>query len=315
MMVDAGWSNVYDIKKPNPKVDIRDIIDHATSKHVGVFVWCVATSLMNDLDGNLDYLKSLGAAGVKIDFFDRDDQLAIQLFEKIAMAAAKRKLMVDFHGCSKPTGLQKTYPNIINYESVRGEECDKWDYTANPDQHLLIPFIRMLAGPLDYTPGGMRNKSKEKYKPIGAGLPSSEGTRCHELALFVLFDQPLGVLADSPAEYMKYPDCMSFLSAVPTVFDDTRVLDAKLGEYALIAKRKQNNWFIGAISNWDQRELKLNFAFLPEGKTYQADVYTDATDANENAEHYVHKTITISNHTKTNLTLAKGGGAVIYIHQ
>lgn len=314
LMIDAGWSNNYDLRKVNPKVDIKELISYGKSKNVGVFVWCVASTLIKDLEGNLDFLQSIGASGIKVDFFDRDDQLAIQWFEKIAAAAAKRHLMVDFHGCSKPTGLQRTYPNIVNYEAVRGAECSKWDLTANPDQHLLVPFIRMLAGPLDYTPGSMRNRSKETFKPVDPGLPSTQGTRCHELAMYVVFDQPFAMLCDAPTEYVKYPDIMSFLSAVPTVFDETKVLSGGLGEYAVIAKRKKDKWFIGAMTNWESRTVKLDFSFLPDNKTYTAEICSDAKDADENAEHYVFKTIQVTKASKIELTLAKGGGAVVRLY-
>jgi alpha-glucosidase len=314
LMVDAGWSDVYDLQKPNAKIDMRAVIKRAESKNVGVFLWCVATALMKDLDGNMDYLQSLGAKGIKVDFIDRDDQLAIQWFEIIASAAAKRKLMVDFHGCSKPTGQQKTYPNIINFEAVRGAECSKWDLTANPEHHLMIPFTRMLAGPMDYTPGSMRNATKEKFKPVDPGLPSTMGTRCHELAMYVLYDQAFAMLCDSPAEYMKYPDIMKFLSVVPTDFDDTRPLDAKVGEYAVIAKKKKDSWFVGAMTNWVAREVPVDFSFLTQGKTYTAEIYTDSSDGNEYPDKYVYKTIKINKQSKMVLDLAKGGGAVIYIH-
>lgn len=315
LMIDAGWSDNYDLRKVNPKVDIKELISYGKSKNVGVFVWCVASTLIKDLEGNLDFLESIGASGIKVDFFDRDDQLAIQWFAKIAGAAAKRHLMVDFHGCSKPTGLQRTYPNVVNYEAVRGAECSKWDLTANPDQHLLVPFIRMLAGPLDYTPGSMRNRSKATFKPVDPGLPSTQGTRCHELAMYVVFDQPFAMLCDAPTEYVKYPDIMSFLSAVPTVFEETKVLSGGLGEYAVIAKRKKDKWFIGAMTNWESRTVKLDFSFLPDNKTYTAEICSDAKDADENAEHYIFKKIQVTKTTKIELPLAKGGGAVAYLHQ
>jgi len=313
LMLDAGWSDNYDLLKVKERVDVKELIRYGKSKNVGVFLWCVGSTLLKDLDKNLDFLQSIGAAGVKVDFFDRDDQLAIQWFERIAKAAAKRKLLVNFHGCSKPTGLQKAYPNILNYEAVRGAECSKWDYSANPDQHLLYPFIRMIAGPMDYTPGSMRNRTRENFKPVDPGLPATQGTRCHELAMFVVFDQPLAMLCDSPTEYEKYPDIMKFLSAVPTVFDETKVLDAKLGEYALMAKKKQGKWFVGAMNNWHQKTLKLDFSFLKDDKIYTADIYTDAGDAGQNAEHYVHQTIKVTKDTKIDLQLANGGGAVAYV--
>ncbi|MBO9152205.1 glycoside hydrolase family 97 protein [Chitinophaga sp. GCM10012297] len=312
LMIDAGWSDNYNLLKVNPKLDVRSVIRRAASKQVGVFLWCVASTLMKDLEGQLDFLKSLGAAGIKVDFIDRDDQQAIQWFEQIARAAAKRNLMVNFHGCSKPTGLQRTYPNIVNYEAVRGAECSKWDYSANPDHHLLIPFIRMLAGPMDYTPGSMRNSSRKTFKPVDPGLPSTQGTKCHELAMFVIFDQPLAMLCDSPVEYQKYPDVLKFLSAVPTVFDETKVLDARVGAYALMAKRYRNKWFIGAMTNWDERTLQLDFSFLPAGKTYVANLYTDAGSANASGYHY--QAMEVTSQTKIKLPLAKGGGAVAYLN-
>ncbi|RYU89616.1 glycoside hydrolase family 97 protein [Mucilaginibacter terrigena] len=314
VLIDAGWSDNYDVRKPTGRSDIRAIIKHAKDKNVGVFVWCVASSILKDLDASLDYIKDIGAAGFKVDFFDRDDQQAIGWYELIAKKAAERHLMVDFHGCSKPTGMDRTYPNIINYEAVRGQECSKWDYTTNPLHHTIIPFIRMLAGPMDYTPGSMRNSSKSSFKPIAEGLPSTQGTRCHELAMFVVFDQPVGVLCDSPVEYEKYPDIMEYLSAVPTTFDETRVLDAKVGEHIAIAKRKNGNWYIGAMTNWDARDLNLDLSFLPANINYIADIYTDAADADKEASKYEHKTITINRESKLNLKLVQGGGAVVYLH-
>ncbi|WP_197492248.1 glycoside hydrolase family 97 protein [Arachidicoccus ginsenosidimutans] len=315
MMIDAGWSNVYDIQKPNPKIDIRAVISHAKSEHVGVFLWCVATSLLKNLDANLDYIKSLGAAGLKVDFFDRDDQLAIASMEQIAKAAAARHLMIDFHGCTKPTGLQRAYPDILNYEAVRGQECDKWDTTANPEHHLTFIFTRMLGGPLDYTPGGMRNKTKADFKPIGEGLPSVMGTRCHELAMYVVFDQPLAMLCDAPTVYEKYPDVLKFLSIVPTTFDDTKVLAARVGEYALLAKRKGNDWFVGGMTNWTERNLNMDFSFLPKGKTFTAEIYSDTKDDAEDATKYNYKTITVTHETRIPLHFVSGGGMAMYIHE
>jgi alpha-glucosidase len=315
MMIDAGWSNNYDLTKVNPKLDVQGVIKRAREKNVGIFLWCVASTLLKDLNKNLDFLNSIGAAGIKVDFFDRDDQEAIQWLELIAKEAAKRKLMIDFHGCSKPTGLEKTYPNIVNYEAVRGAESDKWDYTINPDHHLIIPFVRMLAGPFDYTPGAMRNKTKAAFKPIDPGLPSGQGTRCHELAMYVIYDQPLGMLADSPTEYERVPDIMKYLSAVPTVADETKVIDAKLAEYAVIAKRKGENWYVGAMTNWIARNLKLDFSFLKPGVNYTAQIYTDAEDTDVNAAHYNLKTISVNNNTKIDLKLSSGGGAAVMIEK
>ena len=315
LMIDAGWSDNYDVKKVLPRVDVKEVISYAKSKNVGVFLWAVAVPLLNDLDKNLDFIKSLGAAGIKVDFFDRDDQEVAGWMEKIAKAAAERHLMIDFHGCGKPTGMQRTYPNIVNYEAVRGEECDKWDYTANPQHHLTFTFTRMLGGPLDYTPGSMRNTTMETFKPVDPGLPSSLGTRCHELAMYVVFDQYFAMLSDSPTEYEKYPDIMKYLSAVPSVFDETKVLDAKVGEYAVVAKRKGKNWFVGAMTNWDERKVNIDFSFLSPGVSYQAEIYADGVDANKVATSYTYKTITVTNKTKMDFNLAKGGGAAVMLRE
>ena len=315
LMVDAGWSNNYDLTKINPKNDIKAVIANAKSKNVGVFLWCVASTLLKDLDKNLDFIQSLGAAGLKVDFIDRDDQEAIKWFETIAKAAAKRKLMINFHGCSKPTGLEKTYPNIVNYEAVRGAESDKWDYTINPDLHLLTPFIRMLAGPFDYTPGAMRNKTKATFKPIDPGLPSAQGTRCHELAMYVIYHQPLAMLSDSPSAYMKEDTIMRFLSAVPTVYDEEKALSAKVGEQVVMAKRKDNTWFVGGMGNWDEHKVDVDFSFLQPSKQYQAEIYTDGSSANTDATAYSYKTITVNQKTILPVSMAKGGGFAIIIHQ
>jgi alpha-glucosidase len=314
VLIDAGWSNIFHLSKVNPKIDIREVISYAKKKKVGVFLWCVASTLMDSLKGNMNYLKNLGAAGIKVDFFDRNDQQTIGWYEKIASAAAKDRLMIDFHGCSEPTGMQRTYPNILNFEAVRGNECNKWDTTSNPDYHLLFPFIRMLGGPLDYTPGSMRNATRAAFKPLGHGIPFSQGTRCHELAMYVLFDQPLAMLCGSPTNYEKYPDIMKFLSAVPTVFDDTKVLKAEVGKYAMVAKKKGNSWYVGAMTSWSPRELTLDFSFLPKGTAYQADVYTDTPTSNEDAERYRHKVIKIDRQSTLQLHLSSGGGAVICLH-
>ncbi len=222
LMLDAGWSDNYDLSIIKKKNDIHELIRYGKEKNVNIFLWCVATTLMKDLERNMAMMNEWGVAGIKVDFFDRDDQEAMGWYKKIAASAAKYQLMVNFHGCSKPTGLERAYPNIVNYEAVRGAESSKWDRTVDPDQNMMTLFSRMLAGPLDYTPGSMRNKTRETFKPIDPGLPSTQGTRCHELAMYILFHQPFAMLCDSPAEYRKYADIMEFLSAVPTVFDEKK---------------------------------------------------------------------------------------------
>lgn len=313
VLVDAGWSDIFHLPRTNPHIDIRQLIAYAARRHVGVFLWCVAPTLMDSLQGNMHYLKSLGAAGVKVDFFDRNDQLATRWYEQIAEAAAGEELMIDFHGCGVPTGLQRTYPNVLNFEAVRGNECNKWDSSSGPDYHLLLPFLRQLAGPMDYTPGSMRNASRETFRPQPKGMPFSQGTRCHELALYLLLDQPLAMLCGSPALYARDSAVMDFLSAVPTSFDDTRVLLARLGEYAAVARRKGDDWFVGAMTSWTPRRLELDFSFLPPGVSYTAELYADA--GGEDASRYRHRTLRVDRTTRLPLVLASGGGAVLRLHR
>jgi alpha-galactosidase len=308
-LIDAGWSNFYHLDTPQ-RVDIKELVDYGQKKNVGILVWCNATSLMGNLDHYMETFGKWGLKGIKVDFFDRDDQVVIRQQEQIAAAAAKWHLLVDLHGSPKPTGLQRTYPNVINFEAVRGEECSKWDTSSNPMYHLQIPFIRMLSGALDYTPGSMRNRSKAAFVPIPKGLPTTMGTRCHELALFILFDQYLAVLSDSPEEYRKYADIMAFLSAVPVSFDDTKVLAAKLSEYAVLAKRKGDDWYVGAMTNWEGRDMTVDLSFL-SGGSYRAEILKDGADADSNAESYNSETKIVNQNTKIKLHLASGGGAVI----
>lgn len=315
LMVDAGWSHIFDLSKVNPKVDIQEVINYGKSRNVGVFLWCTAMALTDRDDEFLEMMSNWGAVGIKVDFFDRDDQLAMQWYETIAQKAANHQLMVNFHGCSKPAGLQRTYPNVVNFEAVRGEECSKWDLTANPQHHVTFPFVRMPAGPIDYTPGGMRNASPQLFKPIDPGLPSVQGTRCHELAMFVIYDQYFAMLSDSPSEYRKYPDIMKFLSEVPVVFDNTIVLGAKVGEYILMAKQKENKWYIGAMTNWTARDLTINFSFLNNGAEYVAELYKDGKAANLYATDYVFETISVNNNSKLTIPLAAGGGFVLSIRE
>lgn len=314
LMLDAGWSNLFDLTQVNPKIDIQELVNYGKSKNVGLFLWCVAHTLVVNIDKYMQTLADWGVAGIKVDFFDRDDQEAMNWYELIARKAAQYKLMVNMHGCSKPTGMQRAYPNIVNYEAVRGAECSKWDLTANPRHHLTFPFIRMLGGSIDYTPGSMRNRSRQMFRPIDPGLPSSLGSRCHELAMFVIIDQYFAMLCDSPTEYRKYPDILRFLSDVPVTFDETKVLDAKVGEYALMAKRKGDKWYVGGMTDWTAREAIVDLSFLTPGETYIAEIYKDGQDANIYADQYVFETREVNSQTKVKANMASGGGVVLRIY-
>lgn len=311
LMIDAGWSDIFNLSSVNPQVDIQTLVAYARQRNVGIFLWCVAATLVEDADRYMQMFARWGVAGLKVDFFDRDDQLAMQWYEELARKAAKYRLMLNYHGCCKPTGLQRMYPNIVNFEAVRGAECSKWDLTANPEHHLTFPFVRMLGGSVDYTPGALRNRSCQLFKPIDAGLPSALGTRCHELGMFVVFDQYLAMLCDSPEEYRKVPDILRFLSAVPTSFDETRVLAAEVGNYAVIAKRRGDDWYIGGLTDWTARKVEVDCSFLPAGKTYTAEIYRDGFESNLYADQYEFERISVDHQTKLSLGMASGGGFVI----
>ena len=311
MMVDAGWSDIFDLSKVNKKFDVQEIVNHAKSKGVGIFLWCVGAALRENTEQYMKMMSDWGVVGLKVDFFDRDDQLALKWMEDIAVAAAKYHLMINYHGCAKPTGLQRTYPNIVTFEAVRGAECTKWDITANPKHHVTFPFSRMLAGSLDYTPGAMRNRSLQTFRPLDPGMPYSLGSRCHELAMYVIYDQYFAMLCDSPSEYRKYPDVMRFLSAVPVAFDYTKVLDAKAGKYILMAKQKGEDWYVGGMTDWSAREMNVDFSFLPEGKKYVAEIYKDGKDASLYADQYVFEKREVDAKTALSFQLAAGGGIAI----
>lgn len=300
--LDAGWSTSY----------VAQLCQYAASKNVKVFLWDFI-NLPVENPNRLAQLKALGAAGVKVDLIERDDQVANNWVEQIAQQCADLGLMVIFHGVGKPTGLERTYPNIINFEAVRGAECLKWDQSANPDYHLEFPFIRMLAGPIDYTPGSMRNVHVSQFWPTPTGIPMSMGTRAHELAMYILYDQPLGYLCDSPTEYRKFPEVMGFLSKVPTSWDETIPLAAEVGEYAVLAKRKGEEWYVAAMTNTKARNVEIDFSFLPEGDFF-AEVLRDNEFSDVNAKIMTREVIVLNQDTKRTFSLTKSGGATLRIN-
>lgn len=306
VILDEGWYKLGNLLNINPEMDIEEIINYGKSKNVGIILWVIWKTLDDQLTEALDQFVKWGAAGIKVDFMQRDDQPIVQYYYKIANEAAKRKLLVDFHGAYKPTGLYRTYPNVITSEGVRGLENSKWSKDANPWMAVTLPFIRMLAGPMDYTPGAMINGTKNNFT-INWSVPMSQGTRCHQLAMYVNFESPLQMLADNPTHYYKEAECMEFLSQVPTVWDDTKVLDAELSEYLLTARHNGDKWFVGGMTNWTPRDLTIDFSFLPVGN-YKIDIWQDGINADRNANDYKKIFQNITNETKMNIHLAPGGG-------
>lgn len=306
IVMDEGWSVKNDLLKIVPEINLNEIVDYGKSKGVDVILWATWLDITRQMDQVFPLYSKMGVKGFKIDFFDRDDQVAIDSEYEIAKKAAENHLLVDYHGISKPTGLQRTYPNVVGYEGVKGLENYKWATEDQPRYAVSIPFIRMVAGPMDYTPGAMRNAIKENYRPLN-DAPMSQGTRCQQLAMYVVYESPLQILADNPTIYTVEQECTDFITKVPSTFDETVALDGKVGEYAAIARKKGETWFVGAMSNWTPRELELDFSFLGAG-TYQATVFKDGINADRDATDYKKEVIKISSGDKLKIQLAPGGG-------
>ena len=308
IILDEGWYELDDVLKIRENVDLPAILRHAKEKNVGVILWVTWKALDDQLDKALEQFEQWGVKGIKVDFMQRDDQWMVDYYWRIARKAAEHHLLVDYHGAYKPTGLRRAYPNVITREGVAGLEQDKWGEKANPEHDVTLPFIRMVAGPMDYTPGAMINATKKNFRPVW-DKPMSQGTRCHQLAMYVIYESPLQMLADSPSNYMKEIDAMDFLTPVPTVWDTTLVLDAKVSDYILMARKTGNKWYLGAMTDWDARNLKVDFGFLPDGN-YTLEIWQDGINADRYASDYKRITKAVSKNTKLDIHLAPGGGWV-----
>jgi len=306
IIMDAGWSEMLDLTKVVPAINLREILDYGRSKGVDVILWAswyVVTQQMNTV---FPLYAGMGVKGFKIDFVDRDDQKAVASLYEIARKAAEQHLIVDFHGVFKPTGLQRTFPNVISFEGVKGLENYKWAVEDQPRYVVSIPFIRMMAGPMDYTPGAMRNAVRANFRPINDN-PMSQGTRCQQLAMYVVFDAPLQMLSDNPTTYMREQECTDFITRVPTTFDETVPLAGSVGEYVALARRKGDTWFVGAMSNWDARDLTIDASFLGPGM-YRGTVFEDGINADRDATDYKKEIVRIAAGDTLRLHLAPGGG-------
>lgn len=313
IILDEGWSDQFDLLLQKPGVDVPALVKYGQSKGVKIILWSVWYPLQRQLTEALDLFEEWGIAGLKVDFFDRDDQLVINFYEELAREAAKRKLLVDYHGCSKPTGLHRTYPNLINYEAVLGNEYNKFSAGTPPSHNVDIVYTRMLAGPIDYTPGAMENTTQGNFDTNNSN-PMSHGTRCHQLGMYVIYYSPLQMLCDAPTEYEKYPDILQFLSEVPVTWDETVALAGEMGKYVAIARQKDDDWYIGALNDWDERDIELDLSFLGRGK-YEATLFLDGVNANRQAEDYQVVRMEVDADTKLPITLKKGGGAALQLRK
>ncbi|MBN2416685.1 glycoside hydrolase family 97 catalytic domain-containing protein [bacterium] len=306
IILDEGWYVLGDLLDVVPEIDVPELVRYGKEKGVGVILWVVWKTLDDQLEPALKQFSDWGVKGIKVDFMQREDQWMVNYYHRIARKAAEHQLLVDFHGSYKPTGLRRMYPNVMTREGVRGLEHCKWSADVGPEHDLIIPFTRMVAGPMDYTPGAMLNSIKRNFHPVFT-QPSSQGTRCHQLAMYVVYESPLQMLADSPSNYMKEPECMRFLSAVPTVWDETRVLDAAVSDYILVARRSGDTWYAGAMTDWTGRELTIDFSFLGEG-AYRMSVWADGINADRQGGDFRHEESAVSAGDIRTLSMAPGGG-------
>ena len=313
IILDEGWYKLGNLLDVVPEINMQELADYAKQKNVGIILWVVWKTLDDQLLPALDQFEKWGVKGIKVDFMQRSDQILIDYYHKISRETAKRKMLVDFHGDQKPATMTRTWPNLISTEGVRGMEWSKWSAESEPKHNVTLPFTRMFLGPMDYTPGAMRNATKATFAPIHS-QPMAMGTRCHQLAMYVVYESPLQMLSDSPSNYLREPEIMDFLGPVPSEWDETRVLDARIAEYAVVARRNGRDWYIGAMSDWTPRNVDIDLSFLPEGN-FTMEAYQDGVNADRNASDYKKITAQVTKATKLKLPLASGGGWAARIHQ
>ena len=312
VILDEGWAvnKQADLFQVVPEIDIKELVDYGAERNVGIVLWVGYAAIDKDMEHVCQHYSDLGVKGFKVDFMDGDDQMIVDFYYRMAKTAAKHHLFVDFHGAYKPTGLNRTYPNVLNHEGVYGLEQAKWDNQSDlVTNEVTIPFIRMVAGPMDYTQGAMRNANKNNFAAVYTE-PMSQGTRCRQLAEYVIFESPFNMLCDSPSNYLKEDECTQFIANVPTTWDETIVLDGKVGEYLVIARRKDFRWYVGAITNWEERDIEIDLSVLPNFSAKSGRIFRDGVNANRAARDYVSEQAQVWGN-KVKVHLAKGGGAVI----
>lgn len=317
VILDDGWAagkgeNLFIL---NPEIDLKEIISYATARNVGIILWAGYRAFERDLEKVCKHYSEMGVKGFKVDFEDRDDQLMTAFNYRAAETAARYHLVLDIHGAYKPAGINRTWPNVLNVEGVNGLENMKWTELGDFDiiqYDTMLPFLRQIAGPVDYTQGAMVNASRQNFRPVH-NQPMSPGTRAHQLALYMILYSPLNMLCDSPSNYRREQECTDFISSVPTVWDETHVLDAKMGEYIVTARRKGNDWFIGGITNWTSRDLTIDLSPLHLAEGAQMRLFSDGANAHRNGNDYRSTTVAVSPARTLDVHLAPGGGFAAHI--
>ena len=307
IILDEGWYKLGNVLQVVPEMNIEELVAYGKRKNVGIILWMVWKTLDDQFLPAMDQFEKWGIKGLKVDFMQRDDQKVINFYHKLCREAARRNMLVDFHGAIRPATMVRTWPNLINTEGVRGLEQNKWSKFANPEHNVTLPFTRMFLGPMDYTPGAMVNSGNEKNFAAVFDRPMSLGTRCHQLAMYVVYESPLQMLADSPSHYLSEPEVMEFLGPVPTVWDETKVLGAQMGDYVVVARRNGSNWYIGAMTDWTPRDVDIDLSFLTPGR-FKITSFEDGPNADRYGSDYKKAVLEVDRRSKVKIHMAGGGG-------
>jgi len=318
MLIDAGWApkakgpnySGSDITRTNPEINLPEILEHARAKNVRVWLWAHWSDVERQIDQAFPLYEKWGIAGVKIDFMNRDDQWMVNFYRTVVRKAAEHHLMIDFHGAFKPDGLRRTWPNLVTREAVMGAEYNKWSARITPDHNVMLPFTRMLAGPMDYTPGGFDNVTKAAFEPRML-RPMVMTTRAHQLALYVVFESGLQMVSDYPEAYKGEKE-FDFIRAVPTVWDETRVVNGRPGDYITVARRRGREWYVGSMTGSRANELEIGLEFLGRGE-YMAQIYSDELDADKSPKHTVYEEKRVNASMLLHVKMVPGGGQAIRI--
>jgi alpha-glucosidase len=309
VLFDAGWSKPQDIFELNPEMDMDWLAAYAKEKNVGLVLWTSALAMEKQMDAALEQFSEWGVKGIMVDFMNRDDQPTINFLHKVAEKAAEKHIMVDFHGVSKPEGLHRKYPNVMTREGFIAYEYDKWSDILTPEYEVTIPFIRMVAGPMDYEPGAMQNAQKNDFRMIDE-RPMSQGTRIHQMAMFIVYESPYAKMGGNPSDYLKEPEYTQFIADMPTVWDETKILEGKVSDYIIIMRKAENgDFYLAGMTDWSPRKFNIDCSFLGEGE-YTAVIYQDGINADRYATDYKRTGLRVNKSTNLNIEMAPGGGWV-----
>ena len=307
VILDEGWTkSTTEILENNPNIDVKELIEYGRQKSVGIILWVLWKPLNANMKQILETYSGWGAKGVKVDFMQRNDQYMVESYEQIAAECARLNLLVDYHGSFKPSGLSRKYPNVLSQEGVKGNENNKWCADVTPEHNLILPFTRMVAGPMDYTPGAMLNAHPVNHN-VSYDRPMGLGTRCHELAKYIVYESPLQMMCESPSIYKKEQESVDFITRIPVVWDETRVLEAKVSDYIVVARRKGKAWYVGAMTDASPRELEISLSFLDEGD-YKLTLMKDGINADRYAQDYKLEKRSINKTEVLKIKMVSNGG-------